>query len=281
MLDSLTIALMLVAALAHASWHALVKSASDGVTTLAGMGLVAGLIAACCLPFLPVPGPAIWPVIAGSVCLHFGYKLALARSYSLGDLGQAFPLARGFVPLFAALLAFVFVDEIPNGGQVAGIVCVSGGLLWLAADSIRGGIDRRIFLAATVAGSMVAGYAVVDAYGTRLAGNWMSFTAWLVFVDSGSFFLLIYATQGRQFLETLWHNRGRTLASGVLGIVSFAVYLWALSRSAIGPVAALRESSVMIAAIIGMVYYGEPRSAHRLGAAALIVAGLMIISIVR
>lgn len=281
MLDSLTVTLMLIAAVSHASWHALVKSAADGIATLAGMGLVAGLIAACCLPFLPVPPLEVWPVIAGSVCLHFGYKLALARSYKLGDLGQAFPLARGFVPLFAALFAFVFVGEIPRGGQVAGIVCVSGGLLWLAADSIRGGIDRRIFVAALVAGLMVAGYAVVDAYGTRLTGNWLSFTAWLVFVDSGSFFLLIYLAQRRKLLTTLWDNRVRTLASGILGIASFGVFLWALSRSAVGPVAALRESSVLFAAIIGMVFHGERRSAHRLGAAALIVAGLMVITIVR
>lgn len=281
MLDSLTISLMLAAALLHASWHALVKSASDGVGALAGMGVVATLVALCVLPFVPFPPAPVWPVIAGSVCLHFGYKLALARSYKFGDLGQAFPLARGFVPLFAALFAFVFVGEIPQGGQVAGIVGVSAGLMWLAADSIRGGIDRRIFIAALVAGLMVAGYAVVDAYGTRLTGNWLSFTAWLVFVDSGSFFLLIYLAQRRQLLTTLWDNRIRTLATGVLGIASFGVFLWALSRSAVGSVAALRESSVLFAAIIGMVFHGERRSAHRLGAAALIVAGLMVITIAR
>lgn len=191
MLDSLTIALMFVAALLHASWHALVKSSSDGIAALAGMGLIAAIIAASLLPFLPVPPASVWPVIAGSICLHFGYKLALARSYKFGDLGQAFPLARGTVPLFASVFAFFFVGETPNSGQMFGIASVSAGLLWLAADSIKGGIDKRLFLAALIAGLTVAGYAVVDAYGTRLAGDWLSFTAWLMFLDSGSFFLLI------------------------------------------------------------------------------------------
>lgn len=281
MIDSLTIAMMLAAALLHASWHALIKSAANGIAAIAGMGLVATVIAACILPFVPFPPAAVWPVIAGSVCLHCGYKLALARSYQFGDLGQAFPLARGFVPLFAAALAFIFMGETPKSGQMVGIAVVSTGLLWLAAGSVRGGIDRRLFAAAIVAGMTVAGYAVVDAYGTRLTGDWLSFTAWLVFVDSGSFFLLVLAFQGRRLPDQLWCNRVRTLASGLLGVGSFGVFLWALSRSAVGPVAALRESSVLFAAIIGMVWYGEVRSLHRLGAAALIVAGLTIITVWR
>ena len=114
-----------------------------------------------------------------------------------------------------------------------------------------------------------------------MAGNWLSFTAWLVFVDSGSFFVLILAYQGRNLPQQLWRNRVRTLTSGLLGVGSFGVFLWALSRSAVGPVAALRESSVLFAAIIGMVWYGEVRSPHRLGAAALIVAGLMVITLLR
>ena len=279
MIDSLTIALMLSAALLHASWHALIKSAADGAAALAGMGIVAMVVAASILPFVPVPPPAAWPVIAGSVCLHCGYKLALARSYQLGDLGQAFPLARGFVPLFAAALAYFFIGELPKPEQMLGIAVVSAGLIWLSVDTVRNGIDRRLFAAALVAGMTVAGYAVADAYGTRLTGNWLAFTAWLVFIDSGSFFLLILAFQGRGLSDRLWRDRARTIASGVLGVASFGVFLWALSRSAVGPVSALRESSVLFAAIIGMVCYGEASSPHRLGAATLIVAGLMLIAI--
>ncbi len=109
----------------------------------------------------------------------------------------------------------------------------------------------------------------------------MSFTAWLVFVDSCSFALLIYSVQGKELWNVLWRHRVRTLASGLLGVGSFAVLLWALSRNTIGAVAALRESSVLFAAIIGMVFYGERHSIHRLGAAALIVIGLMVITILR
>ncbi len=245
------------------------------------MGLVAAVTAGCVLPFVPVPPRSIWPVVGISVCLHFSYKLALARAYKFGELGQAFPLARGFVPLFASIIAFVVLGEIPKNGQIVGILVVSAGLLWLTAESIRGGINHHLLIAALAAGLTVAGYATVDAYGTRLAGNWASFTAWLVVIDSGSFVLFMHAVQGRHLWNTLWCHRGRTLVSGLLGIGSFAVFLWALSRGTIGSVAALRESSVLFAAIFGIVFYGEQLSVHRLGAAALIVIGLMTITILR
>jgi uncharacterized membrane protein len=281
LLDTLTVILVLAAALLHASWHAMVKSGANQIAVLAGMGLVAASASVCALPFLPLPAGPVWAVIGCALFLHLGYKLALARSYALGDLGQAFPFARGFVPLFATAIAFTLLGEIPTSGQLVGIAIVSAGLIWLAADSIRGGIDRRVFIATLVAGLTVAGYSVLDAYGARLAGNWVSFTAWLIVVDSGSFLLLAHAMQGRRLWDELWLYRWRTLVSGLLGLVAFSVFLWALSRSAVGGVTALRESSVLFATLIGMVFFGERRSAHRIGAVALMVLGLGTIAVLR
>src|SRR5665647_242997 len=119
MLDTLTIVLMLLAGVLHASWHSLVKYGGDQILVLAGMGLVAAAIAACALPFLPVPSGLVWPIIAGSVFLHVGYKLALARSYVFGD--QAYPLSRGFVPLFSTAVAFTLLAQLPSANQILGI----------------------------------------------------------------------------------------------------------------------------------------------------------------
>lgn len=279
MLDLLTIVLMLLAGLLHASWHSLVKYGPDQVLVLAGMGLVAAMLAVCALPFLPFPSAPVWAVIAGSVFLHVGYKLALARSYALGELGQAYPLAR--VPLFSTIIAFALLRQSPTAGQIAGIALVSAGLLWLSAHSMRGGVDRRLLLAALAAGATVAGYSVADAYGTRLAGDWAAFTAWLVVVDSLSFSLLIYWRRGPQLWRDLWRFRGKMAVAGVLGLTSFSVFLWALSRSPVGAVTALRESSVLFAAFLGIVVYGEKPSRQRLAATAVIAAGLIVIAALR
>jgi uncharacterized membrane protein len=275
MLEPSTVILMLVAGILHASWHSLVKSVSDQLVVLAGMGLVASAIFACMLPFLPFPSAPVWVVIAGSACLHIGYKFALARAYALGDLGQAFPLARGFVPLFSVALAFVFLGQLPSSSQIAGIAAVSFGLIWLAVQSIRGGVDRRIFLATPLAGLAVAGYAVADSYGTRLAGDWLAFAAWLNITDGVLFAGIVRATRGRQLWSELYRQRARVLASGLLGILSMSVVLWALSRSAVGPVSALRESSVLFATIIGVAVHREAATVQRLCAAACIVLGLV------
>jgi len=281
MIDSLTVTLMLLAALLHASWHSLVKYRDDQNVVLAGMGLVAAVIALPAISFLPLPPLAVWPVIAGSVLLHVGYKLALARSYVLGDLGQAYPLARGFVPVLSTAIAYLFLSQFPTANQLMGITVVSAGLLWLALHSMHAGVDRRLFLAAATVGFIVASYSVVDAYGTRISGNWASFTAWLIVIDSLTFSGLIYAIKGQELWTSIWRHRGRMLVSGSLGIVSFSVFLWALSRSPVGPVSALRESSVLFATLIGAVMHRESKSIHKMAGAGLLMAGLIIVAAMR
>jgi len=280
-LEPATIILILFASLLHASWHSLVKSSADQIVLLAGMGLVAAIIAALAAPWLPFPSLNAWLVIAGSVTLHVGYKLALARSYALGELGQAFPLARGLVPLFSTAIAFLFLGQLPSPRQNLGIGLVSAGLLWLATHSIHGGVDRRIWLSTIAAGLAVAGYSVVDAYGARIDGAWASFTAWLIICDSVCFAGLIYAIEGNRLWTGLANNRARIAMSGFLGVTSFGVLIWALSHSPVGPVAALRESSVLFATLIGIVVLGENRSPHRFAAAIVITIGLAVIGLSR
>lgn len=148
-MDPLVVAAMLAASLLHASWHALVKASDDRVVALAGMNLVSG---ACALALLPLAGglpAAAWAVIAGSVLLHAGYKIALARLYLLADLGQAYPLARGFTPILAAALAFALLGEVPGAAALAGLTLISAGIALLSAtlDLYSDPADR--FIAAT------------------------------------------------------------------------------------------------------------------------------------
>ena len=278
MLEPLTIAMMLGAGLLHATWHALVKSGSDQPIVLAGMGLVAGAAAVCVVPFLPFPAPDVWLVIACSVLLHVGYKIGLARAYALGDLGQAYPLGRGMVPMFSTAIALLLLGQVPPAQQLLGISVVSAGLIWLAVHSLRRDTDPRLFAATALVGTAVAGYTALDAYGARLSGDWASFTAWLVLADSVSFGLLTYLMRGQALWNEIRPLRWRILASGVLGLGSFSIFLWALSRSPVGAISALREASILFTVLIGMFFYGEPRSLSRIGAVVTIAIGLIAIA---
>jgi drug/metabolite transporter (DMT)-like permease len=278
-LDILTISLMLAAGLLHASWHSLVKSGQNQITVLAGMGAVAGLCAAAALPFVRFPASDVWLVLLLSVGLHMAYKLCLAGAYARGDFGQAFPLARGMVPLFATLIAFVGLGQVPSISQCAGIVLVSTGLLLLAVDKLHGLAPWPLLLTAATAGAAVAAYSTVDAYGTRLFGNWLGFTAWLIVLDSFAFLLLSRALRGPALWTELGAARWRVLVSGILGLLSFCVFLWALSRNAVGAVTTIRETSLLFAMALGVILHGERLSPRRIGGAALIFAAIVVIAI--
>ncbi len=280
-MDPIVIAAMLAASLLHASWHALVKSSDDRVIALAGMNVVSGCTALALLPFAGALPAAAYAVIAGSVVLHAGYKLALAKLYVLADLGQAYPLARGLTPIIAALLAFAFMGEIPGTPALAGLALVSAGILALGFEKRVARIRPAAAASALVAGSAVAAYSVVDAYGVRVSGDWFAFTVWLVAIDSSSFVAYALCTRRATALQAWKAGWRRVLASGTLGVASFGVFMWALGVAPVGPVTALRETSVLFAAIIGAVALREAPGLLRYASAAVVTAGIGLIALAR
>ena len=276
-MDLTTAALMLVAGLLHACWHGIVKT-RGGLSTLAGMGLVSTALSSPLLFFVQIPPWQVWPILALSVVLHALYKASLALAYEQGDLSRAYPLARGLVPIFSAVLSYVVLSQIPNVGQIAGILTVSAGVLMLTFERIAGLINPRLALGAFGAGSMVAGYSVVDAYGTRAGAGWASFTVWLIILDSLVFLSVARAIRGPELWCEFGDSKWRTAAAGLLGVTSFAIFIWALSRHPVAVVVAFRECSILFATMIGLLIFKEPVSAWRLTAVASIAAGLFLVA---
>jgi len=272
---------VLAAALLHATWHALVKSSGDRIVALAGMNVVSGAVAFALLPFVSAPTAAAGAVIACSVLLHMGYKVALARLYVRADLSQGYPLARGTTPLMAVALGAAFLGERPSVATMAGIVAVSAGI---AALVLEGGVRRTSFAtlcAALAVGAAVAAYSVLDAYGVRLNGDWLAFTAWLVACDSVAFVSYAIATR-RGAASAAWRREWRrTLASGALGVASFGVFMWALGRAEVGAVTALRETSIVFSSILGTWLLKERGSPVRFAAAGMVMAGIAGIALAR
>ncbi|MGJ4928591.1 EamA family transporter [Bradyrhizobium sp. HKCCYLS2038] len=279
-MDPVAALLMLLAGLLHASWHAIVKNGSS-LAILAGMGLVSSIVTLPFLFFVAVPSALTWPLILASLVLHAAYKVSLTVTYGSAEFGRSYPIARGSVPLFAAMFAYVVLHQQPDAGQLVGIAIICLGIFGLARDRIHGRIDRRALGAAIVAAAMVAGYSVVDAAGTRQAEGWASFTAWIVVLDSLVFFLVATARQGAAILSDIRAGFIPVLIAGVLGLTSFAVFLWALSRNPIANVVAFRECSVLFASLIGVLFLGERATIRRLCNAALVAVGLVWIAAVK
>ncbi len=266
---------MLIAGVLHASWHAIVKVGS-GLPILAGMGLVSAAVTLPFLFFLPMPGPDVFLILALSVALHAGYKVGLARAYAHGEFSRAYPLARGFVPLFTAPIAYVGLHQLPSMGQFVGILAIVCGVCGLIIE--RRLVQLRLLLAAVTAGLMVAAYAVVDAWGTRAGSGWGSFTAWLIVIDSVGFLAVARWLEGPAIWSKMAWARARTLIAGVLGLASFTVFVWALSFNPVANVTAFRECSVLFSTLIGVTVLGEPLSLKKLVSVALISVGLIAIA---
>jgi drug/metabolite transporter (DMT)-like permease len=265
--------------LLHATWHALVKSSGDHVVTLAGMNLVSAAAALIVLPFVPLPTTTAALVIAISVPLHAGYKIALAHLYSRADLGQGYPLARGLTPVLATFVGFIFLGETPRTAALAGVAAISIGIASLLVDRQTARLSTPALTAAMAVAATVAGYSALDAYGIRANGDWLGFLAWLVVCDSLAFVAYAIATR-RGMAFTQWRlTWRRTLLSGALGVTSFGVFLWALSRAQVGPVAALRETSSIFAAALAATLLKEPMTRARWASAALVATGAAAIAL--
>ncbi|WP_283806083.1 DMT family transporter [Bradyrhizobium sp. ORS 375] len=252
-----------------------------GLSILAGMGLVSSLVALPVLFFVPAPSASTWRIIFVSLVLHAGYKASLAAAYRSAEFGRAYPIARGTVPLFATLFAYVELQQLPGPGQLIGISAIVLGIFGLARDGLDGMIDQRALWAAICAAAMVGGYSVVDASGTRQPEGWASFTAWIIVLDSVVFFVVATLYQGRTMFRDLRHALLPVLIAGLLGLTSFAVFLWALSRNPIANVVAFRECSVLFATLLGVLFLNERATPRRIGCAVLIATGLVTIALLK
>lgn len=277
-MDLSVVALVLLAALFHASWNALVKVNGDRLAVMALITAGSGLICLPILPFLPLPAPASWPYMALSVLWHIGYQLFLLQAYRHGDLGHVYPIARGVAPLLVLGLAFLVAGETVGGGQVTAILVMAAGIVSLA---FRGGPllrdDPRPVLYALGTAVFIASYTVTDGSGARLAGSPHSYTVWLFALNAVPMTVIAIAVRGRDTAAALRRHWRYGLAGGALSLAAYWLVIWALTLGPMGPVAALRETSVLFAAIIGAVFLKESFGRFRIAAAGLVAAGILLL----
>ncbi|NEX61948.1 EamA family transporter [Noviherbaspirillum galbum] len=273
-------ALVLVAAFMHAGWNTMLHGSKDRSLSMAWICLSMGTLAAvaCCL--LPLPAAASWPYILLSGIIHVAYNLFLVRAYETGDLGMAYPIARGSSPMLVALGAFFLAGESLTAIHALGVILVSAGIVGLALQ--RGQVTRRGLGNAFLTGATIACYTVVDGMGVRLSGGTAttatmaaaSYTAWL--------FLLFLLTPAlhvfRNGMKSMRLPAREAATYGMGGLVSAGAYgivIWAMQHGAMGALSALRETSVLFAALLGKVFLHERLGAGRLVSCLVIVLGAL------
>jgi drug/metabolite transporter (DMT)-like permease len=271
---------VLGAALLHALWNSLVKSADDKFLSSALIALWCGVAAFAATLVLPWPSRAAAPFIAASALIHIVYFLLVGRLYRNADLSVAYPIMRGLAPMIAAAIAFATLGEAPRPVAALGIaVLVSGVMLMGASGLAHGRVDAATIAVALANSLVIAVYSVIDGQGARISGpsafSAFAYNAWADALTAIAYAPIVVLLRGRAAPIAFICDWRRGLAGGLAAFVGYAVVIWAMTQAPIAVVAALRETSVVFAALIGVTLLGEPFQPQRGVAALVILVGIV------
>ena len=275
---------VLCGAMLHASWNALIKSGHDKAVDTALVHFLGALVA---LPFalwVGPPPPGAWPYIAMSLFIHIGYYIALVGAYQHGELGLTYPIMRGFAPLLVAIASGALIGEAPTLAAWLGIVGIAVGVGLVGLAHPGEALHHRKALAFAFANAaIIATYTIVDGRGVRAS----------VVDDHGAlrYVMTLFVLDGIAYPLLVWLRRSAVQRNGIVryarqrwpvaalggsaSIGSYAIALWAMTRAPVASVAALRETSVLFAAVLGTVLLKERFGLQRAIGTGVIVAGVM------
>lgn len=267
--------LVLLAAVLHASWNALLRAGTDRLWSMTVMCIAIAIVCAIMAPIVTMPARASWGYAILSALLHIGYNLFLVRTYRSGDLGQTYPISRGSSPLLVSLGAAIFAGELPDAISAIGVMMVSGGIMSLAFQGRKVGLGSLPYALGT--GCFIGAYSVTDGIGVRLSGTAVGYTVWMSLLW-GVMAPLVYAAI-RDWRSLVREPRETWVAAGggIVSLIAYGIIIYAMSLGAMGPVSALRETSVVFAALIGRFFLHERLTTYRVTACIVVAIGAICI----
>ncbi|MEM6482622.1 MAG: EamA family transporter [Pseudomonadota bacterium] len=277
--------LALLAAFLHAVFGALQKGRYDPWLMRASIDVNHVVLTLPWLFIVPWPEPHMWPIFAGAMVIHFGYKLLQAMAYTRGAYTVVYPVVRGTGPLFTVIGAYLLFGETFTGIQWLGLAVLLAGIFGLAVyNLIFLETERETLIPAlglaVATGLFVALYTTYDAYGIRATADPFTFLAWFFFLAAFDFPVMF--TLSRRMRAKLDGVALRPLViRGALGAVvayfSFGAVMLATRLDQVGEAAVLRETSTVFAALIGWIVLRETVGPRRIALMALIALGAVIV----
>lgn len=270
--------IVLFSALCHASWNALVRTRGDKIVSITLLVAAAGIVALPGLLLVPRLEGAAWPFLITSAIVHTGYNTFLALAYHHGELTRVYPLVRGSAPLTTLVVSLLFLREGVTPMEAVGIVVVGAGIMALALD--RGWralvASPQAFAYAAFTSLCITAYTLSDGLGARHAGSPHSYVIWLFVLDMLPMLAGTLIFKRRELAATSWGNWLTGLAGGLLSLAAYWIAIWAMTVAPIPLVAALRETSILFALLIGVVWLGEKVTLVRAASILTVVCGLAL-----
>lgn len=266
---------VLAGALMHASWNLMVKRAGDIRLATAGVYILGGVISACVLPFIPPPARASWSYLALATLIEVLYGLLLAAAYRVGDLSHAYPIMRGTAPLLVALGSGVLIGDQLTPMVWAGVGLVSVGIFCMVLDARSRGLSGTATRLALLNAAVIASYTTVDALGVRSCGQPAAYSLWLFMLVGVPWLAWVLRASARR--AALRRHLGYLSIGGLCSVGSYGLALWAMTRAPVAAVAAVRESSIVFATLLGALVLKERVTPARALAACGIALGVWVI----
>ena len=269
---------VLCAAFLHAIWNAFVKTGDDQLISITGIAAGSTVIALIIFPFSTAPEPESWPYIFASVLLHVGYMIALSQAYRYSDFSSAYPIARGTAPILVFAWSFVFLQEAMSTREILAVFGILVGIMVFSTRKLGAVVnDRKALMYALLTALFIAAYTIVDGIGVRLSKSVSGYIVWMTMFEVLPLLAYTYIRRGPKVFTALAQNAPKLLLASMMAVGGYWIIIWAMTQAPIALVAALRETSIIIAALIGAFYFKEPSGKRRIVAAIIVCISVVIL----
>jgi len=267
---------VLGAALLHAGWNAIIKTGLSKQTSMFLLSVGHALIGFAFALTKPFPAAEVWPWLLASGLIHMAYQLFLAYAYEQGDLSRVYPIARGAAPMMVLLVSVLFLSDEMGVMDYVGVFVLGTGIAFMARGVFTNGESRRLLPFAFGSALATAGYTLADGLGARVAGDPLQYVGWLMMLSASFYTPAAIALRGVEVIRASRRDWLMGLIAAAASFAAYAIAVWAMTVAPLALVAALRETSILFAVLMGWLLFGDRMDRGKIIAAVLIVSGVVL-----
>ncbi|MFV1875088.1 EamA family transporter [Nioella sp.] len=267
---------VLGAALLHAGWNAIIKTGLSKQTSMFLLSVGHAAIGFCVALTKPFPEAEVWPWLLASGLIHMAYQLFLAFAYEQGDLSRVYPLARGAAPMMVLVVSVLFLSDPMGVMDYVGVLVLGLGIAFMARGVFTNGESRRLLPFAFGSAMATAGYTLADGLGARVAGDPLQYVGWLMMLSALFYTPAAIALRGVEVIQASRRDWIMGLIAAAASFAAYAIAVWAMTVAPLALVAALRETSILFAVLLGWLLFGDRMDRGKIIAAVLIVSGVVL-----
>ena len=256
---SLTVfSVVILAAFLHAAWNAMVKNEEDKYLAVAAIVFGHVPISIVVIFFTPTLSFQSIPYILISAIFLSGYEWCLLSAYRLEDYTKVYPIARGTAPIFIVVLSLLLFDVNISKIVLMGILVISFGIIILGFHNIKTFKNNSAVVYALATGLFISCYSITDGYGGRISASPLNYTAWLMILNAVIFTILLTIMKKLRVVKKVF-SEGKKIffIGGTLSYIVYGTIVWAFTQAPIPLIAALRETSIIFALLIGTFFLKE------------------------